>query len=56
MAEVISITDRDSFIHQEGQTVFRWATTQIAPVAIRAAELAGVALSEVDVFAPHQAI
>jgi 3-oxoacyl-[acyl-carrier-protein] synthase-3 len=55
MAEVISIADRDSFIHQEGQTVFRWATTQIAPVAIRAAELAGVELSDVDVFAPHQA-
>jgi len=55
MAEVINIVDRDSFIHQEGQAVFRWATTQIAPVAIRAAELAGVALSDVDVFAPHQA-
>jgi 3-oxoacyl-[acyl-carrier-protein] synthase-3 len=55
MAEVINIVDRDSFIHQEGQAVFRWATTQIAPIAIRAAELAGVALSDVDVFAPHQA-
>ncbi|MEU0885833.1 beta-ketoacyl-ACP synthase III [Lentzea sp. NPDC005914] len=55
LAEVITIVDRDSFIHQEGQTVFRWATTQIAPIAIRAAELAGVALSDVDVFAPHQA-
>jgi 3-oxoacyl-[acyl-carrier-protein] synthase-3 len=55
MSEVIRIDDRDSFIHQEGQTVFRWATTQVAPVAIRAAELAGVELSDVDVFAPHQA-
>ncbi|MET9232653.1 beta-ketoacyl-ACP synthase III [Lentzea sp. NPDC003310] len=55
MSEVIRIDDRDSFIHQEGQTVFRWATTQVAPVAIRAAELAGVPLSEVDVFVPHQA-
>ena len=27
---------------QEGQTVFRWATSAIAPVAIRAAEAAGV--------------
>jgi 3-oxoacyl-[acyl-carrier-protein] synthase-3 len=55
MSEVIRIDDRESFIHQEGQTVFRWATTQIAPIAIRAAELAGVALSDVDVFVPHQA-
>jgi 3-oxoacyl-[acyl-carrier-protein] synthase-3 len=55
MSEVIRIDDRDSFIHQEGQTVFRWATTQVAPVAIRAVELAGVELSDVDVFAPHQA-
>ncbi|GHH61584.1 beta-ketoacyl-ACP synthase III [Lentzea cavernae] len=55
MSEVIRIDDRDSFIHQEGQTVFRWATTQVAPVAIRAAELAGVELSDVDVFVPHQA-
>ncbi|MEV6717230.1 beta-ketoacyl-ACP synthase III [Lentzea sp. NPDC051208] len=55
MSEVIRIDDRDSFIHQEGQTVFRWATTQVAPVAIRAVELAGIELSDVDVFAPHQA-
>jgi 3-oxoacyl-[acyl-carrier-protein] synthase-3 len=55
MSEVIRIDDRDSFIHQEGQAVFRWATTQVAPVAIRAAELAGVALSDVDAFVPHQA-
>ena len=55
MADVINIVDRDSFITQEGQTVFRWATTQVAPVAIRAAELAGVELSDVDAFVPHQA-
>ncbi|MFD4640610.1 beta-ketoacyl-ACP synthase III [Lentzea sp. NPDC058436] len=55
MSEVIRIDDRDSFIHQEGQAVFRWATTQVAPVAIRAAELAGVELSDVDAFVPHQA-
>ncbi|WP_053737711.1 beta-ketoacyl-ACP synthase III [Nocardia sp. NRRL S-836] len=55
MSEVIRIDDRDSFIHQEGQTVFRWATTQVAPVAIRAVQLAGVELSDVDVLVPHQA-
>ncbi|GAA1301438.1 beta-ketoacyl-ACP synthase III [Saccharothrix xinjiangensis] len=55
LADMIQIKDRDSFIFQEGQSVFRWATTQIAPVALRAVELAGVALSDVDVFVPHQA-
>ncbi len=53
--ETIHVTDRNSFIYQEGQTVFRWATTQIAPVAIRAAELAGVDLADIDVLACHQA-
>ena len=51
----IDVKDRTSFIHQEGQSVFRWATTAIAPVALRAAEMAGVALSDIDVIATHQA-
>ncbi|MCS7476451.1 beta-ketoacyl-ACP synthase III [Umezawaea endophytica] len=55
MADAIAIADRNSSIHQEGQAVFRWATTQIAPVAIRAVELAGLELSDVDAFVPHQA-
>jgi 3-oxoacyl-[acyl-carrier-protein] synthase-3 len=55
LVDTITIPDRDSFIHQEGQSVFRWATTQIAPIALRAVELAGIELSDVDVFVPHQA-
>jgi len=43
------------YIFQEGQAVFRWATTQIAPIALRALELAGLAPSDVDVLIPHQA-
>ncbi|QUH01106.1 ketoacyl-ACP synthase III [Saccharopolyspora erythraea] len=43
------------YIYQEGQAVFRWATTQIAPVATQAVELAGLKLSDVDVLVPHQA-
>lgn len=53
--ETIHIKDRNSFIYQEGQTVFRWATSAIAPVAIDAAAKAGVALADIDVLAPHQA-
>ncbi|WP_024876135.1 beta-ketoacyl-ACP synthase III [Saccharomonospora piscinae] len=43
------------YIFQEGQPVFRWATTQVAPVAMRAVELAGLTLSDIDVLIPHQA-
>ncbi|SFO86466.1 3-oxoacyl-[acyl-carrier-protein] synthase-3 [Amycolatopsis arida] len=43
------------YIYQEGQSVFRWATTQIAPIAMRAVEVAGLRLSDVDVLVPHQA-
>jgi 3-oxoacyl-[acyl-carrier-protein] synthase III len=35
--------------------VFRWATTKIAPVALRAIELAGLTPADIDVFVPHQA-
>ncbi|SFB59196.1 3-oxoacyl-[acyl-carrier-protein] synthase-3 [Amycolatopsis marina] len=43
------------YIYQEGQAVFRWATTQIAPIALRALELAGLEPADVDVLVPHQA-
>lgn len=43
------------YIHQEGQAVFRWATTQIAPIALRAIELAGLSPEDIDVLIPHQA-
>lgn len=43
------------YIYQEGQQVFRWATTRIAPVAARAVEMAGLKLSDVDVLVAHQA-
>lgn len=43
------------YIYQEGQSVFRWATTQIAPVALRAVEAAGLTPADLDVLIPHQA-
>jgi 3-oxoacyl-[acyl-carrier-protein] synthase III len=42
-------------IYQEGQAVFRWATTKVAPVALRAIELAGLTPADIDVLVPHQA-
>jgi 3-oxoacyl-[acyl-carrier-protein] synthase-3 len=55
MAETISIADRNSFIVQEGQAVFRWATTALHPVAKAACERAGVAPEDLAAFVPHQA-
>jgi 3-oxoacyl-[acyl-carrier-protein] synthase III len=55
MADKIYIKDRNSFIFQEGQAVFRWATTALAPVARKACEAAGVAPGELAAFVPHQA-
>ncbi|GAB3486012.1 beta-ketoacyl-ACP synthase III [Amycolatopsis cihanbeyliensis] len=43
------------YIYQEGQSVFRWATTRIAPIAMEALEIAGLQPSDVDVLIPHQA-
>ncbi len=53
--DAIRIEGRNGHFIQEGQTVFRWATTKIAPVAIRAAAAAGVALADIDVLVTHQA-
>jgi 3-oxoacyl-[acyl-carrier-protein] synthase-3 len=55
MADKIIIKDRDSFIHQEGQAVFRWATTALHPVAKEACRRAGVEPTELTAFVPHQA-
>ncbi len=53
--DAITVVARDAFLFQEGQAVFRWATSAIAPVAIRAAAAAGVSLADIDVLATHQA-
>lgn len=42
-------------LHQEGQAVFRWATTAISPVALDAVERAGLTPADIDVLIPHQA-
>jgi 3-oxoacyl-[acyl-carrier-protein] synthase-3 len=55
LADKIYIQDRNSFIVQEGQAVFRWATTALAPLAKQACEKAGVDPTELAAFVPHQA-
>ncbi|SEG14719.1 3-oxoacyl-[acyl-carrier-protein] synthase III [Thermomonospora echinospora] len=55
LADKIRIEDRASFLVQEGQAVFRWATTAIAPVAAAACEQAGISPQDLAAFVPHQA-
>jgi 3-oxoacyl-[acyl-carrier-protein] synthase III len=55
LADKIYIENRNSFIIQEGQAVFRWATSALAPIALKACEKAGVDPSELAAFIPHQA-
>ena len=42
-------------LRQEGQTVFKWAVWQMAPVAQKAIDAAGVTADEIEAFIPHQA-
>lgn len=42
-------------LRQEGQTVFRWAVWEMAKVARRALEVAGIEASDLAAFVPHQA-
>ncbi|MGI4895390.1 MAG: beta-ketoacyl-ACP synthase III [Janthinobacterium lividum] len=47
--------DRWPYLEQQGQSVFRWAVWQMAPVAQAALDAAGVTAQDIDVFVPHQA-
>ncbi|HEX5542919.1 MAG TPA: beta-ketoacyl-ACP synthase III [Micromonospora sp.] len=53
--DAVRIEGWHPYIQQEGQSVFRWATTALAPLARQACERAGVAPEEIAAFVPHQA-
>jgi 3-oxoacyl-[acyl-carrier-protein] synthase-3 len=55
LAEKIHIKNRTSFLFQEGQSVFRWATTELHPMALEACQRAGVLPEDLAAFVPHQA-
>jgi 3-oxoacyl-[acyl-carrier-protein] synthase-3 len=42
-------------LRMAGPEVFRWAVTTLAPIAADAVRLAGLSLSDIEVFVPHQA-
>ncbi|MEU2613952.1 beta-ketoacyl-ACP synthase III [Micromonospora sp. NPDC007271] len=54
-SDAVRIEGWRPYVAQEGQTVFRWATTALAPLALEACEKAGVAPAELAAFVPHQA-
>ena len=54
-AEKITIPADTHTIRQDGQAVFRWATTAMHPVALEACTRAGVSPAELSAFIPHQA-
>jgi 3-oxoacyl-[acyl-carrier-protein] synthase-3 len=55
MSDVVRIEASHPYIAQEGQTVFRWAITALAPLARKAAAAAGVEMTDVAAFVSHQA-
>jgi 3-oxoacyl-[acyl-carrier-protein] synthase-3 len=66
-SQLDAITQRQSWVEMrdaqggwpaltmKGQAVFRWAVWQMAPVAAKALEVAGVPIEDLDAFIPHQA-
>ena len=55
LASKITIEGRDGSLRQDGQAVFRWATSAVAPVALEACRRAGVTPADITAFVSHQA-
>ncbi|MDG4764997.1 ketoacyl-ACP synthase III [Solwaraspora sp. WMMD406] len=54
-SDAVRIEGWRPYVEQEGQSVFRWATTALAPLALQACERAGVDPADIAAFVPHQA-
>jgi 3-oxoacyl-[acyl-carrier-protein] synthase-3 len=53
--DTVAIDEQSHTFRQEGQTVYRWATGQMAPVALEACRRAGIDPADIAAFVPHQA-
>ena len=53
--DTVAIDEQSRLFRQEGQAVYRWATGEMAPVALEACAKAGVPLEDIAAFVPHQA-
>ena len=51
----ITIPGKTGWLTQDGQAVFRWTTTAIAPVALEACRRAGLTPADISMFVSHQA-
>ncbi|MGH8960425.1 MAG: beta-ketoacyl-ACP synthase III [Jatrophihabitantaceae bacterium] len=54
-SDTVIIDEASGFFWQEGQTVYRWATSKMAPVGLEACRRAGVEPADLAAFVPHQA-
>ncbi|MGI9093823.1 MAG: beta-ketoacyl-ACP synthase III [Mycobacteriales bacterium] len=55
LSDKVVINPQTRFFGQEGQAVYRWATTRMVPVAKEACRRAGVEPADLGAFVPHQA-
>jgi 3-oxoacyl-[acyl-carrier-protein] synthase-3 len=55
MGNAVRIEGQPARFAQEGQSVYRWATTQLPPIARRACERAGLAPADLAAVVLHQA-
>lgn len=53
--DAVAIDEHTRMFRQEGQAVYRWATSQMPAIAVEACRRAGVAPAELAAFIPHQA-
>jgi len=53
--ELRESADGAEYVAMDGPLVYKWSTTTMPKVARRACELAGVSMSDVEWFVPHQA-
>ena len=55
LSDKVVINPTTGFFEQDGQSVYRWATTRMAPIALEACRQAGVDPKDLAAFVPHQA-
>src|SRR4051794_1613225 len=55
MGHAVRIEHTPPVFAQEGMSVFRWATTSLAPIAAQASRAFGIEPEDLDAFVPHQA-
>lgn len=55
LSDKVVINPTTGFFEQDGQAVYRWATTRMVPIALEACARAGVDPADLAAFVPHQA-